>query len=729
MAAVKRVRNLGASDPSDLGKRSESTVIIVGDWIIDHYYFLKPNEATAASARGFAHYDIVSEAQDMIRDLSGAGHVAHLLFSPDALEIPHPSDPARSSRVRLVGLGIWNDRDTELMRHLVHANLTNRCPAAQLGATAAPEWERCPIALSDDVLSLRSMHPMGTTQRVMRTYQLRDGAFEQLDRLDLGTNPDIRQPATSSLNDVDPDSVVGIVVHDMAHGTVTSGLVTYLSKQYPQAQWFVRSKSGAQGWIKSIGGQLRFLLLGPELLRTKNPLDTWVLKKRLTPQAIDLIKSVKTKGTVALLTNSGELMARLAGGDTCITIPHSITTTPVSQLRWASSVFATVVMSQLRNPLAITGHTLAEAVYQATELRGIPEIDVPPFMQEPLRKLVRGSPPIQQADVLSSAVETSWKRDVDAWSKARHGHGTLLGEGSARQRLEVWRGAPILPGYITIVDERIEIVLELARLLREFVDSGGTSPASVLLQSDPGTGKTALAEALAMAIGARLIRDDISRMTRREQVRDIFDAIAAVQSVDTGPVLVFVDEINALVEQSPVFSQFLGPLDQKPYARAGGTFQLRPCAWLFTGTHVPDTERTNADKLSDFRSRLTTRIEIDYASLIDRYAEPVDGVDEDLRRSLAQSRDRLEKQAKLEQVYVGASRIGRRFPHVTEVSREVLDVFYTFDPGGNVSPSRRIGRLVEQIRSVQGYRITRSNCEYWKGVYWSGVKTPVAMDW
>lgn len=139
---------------------------------------------------------------------------------------------------------------------------------------------------------------------------------------------------------------------------------------------------------------------------------------------------------------------------------------------------------------------------------------------------------------------------------------------------------------------------------------------SILLEADPGVGKTYLAEKLSDQIKFPLIKHDISQMVQREELLDLFDMIAAKQAEQSLPVFVFIDEINASLGGSPVYGGFLAPLEAGKYMRRGRLYELKPCVWMFAGTpEKPSESEQYKEKLQDFKSRLTAIERIGYRSL------------------------------------------------------------------------------------------------------------------
>jgi hypothetical protein len=59
---------------------SSRTVLVVGDWFIDEYWFISQHHSDTSSHRGPVHYRIVSEPTHAVRDLCGAGLTARVLY-------------------------------------------------------------------------------------------------------------------------------------------------------------------------------------------------------------------------------------------------------------------------------------------------------------------------------------------------------------------------------------------------------------------------------------------------------------------------------------------------------------------------------------------------------------------------------------------------------------------------------------------------------------------------
>ena len=110
-------------------------------------------------------------------------------------------------------------------------------------------------------------------------------------------------------------------------------------------------------------------------------------------------------------------------------------------------------------------------------------------------------------------------------------------------------------------------------------------------------------------------------MIHREELLKLFEEVATKQTSGGDALLVFVDEINALLDSSSVYGAFLSPLEDGIYVRNGKTFSLKPCVWIFAGTRLKDDARTDTQKLSDFKSRITLEKLLDYDSILNKVSD------------------------------------------------------------------------------------------------------------
>jgi ATPase family protein associated with various cellular activities (AAA) len=674
-------------------------ILIVGDWVVDEYWFLVRHHSEVSSHTGFVHYRISSKPDEVVRDLCGAGHMARILY-----QLRSKSRSEEAYDCDLIGLGSWNEGDTQLINHLVHArDPVNACTAAS--ALFRLNLESCS---SPPDITLLPLRPKGPTIRVVRLYHYERGGLEQINRVDWEPMK-LRQQEeemvdTAQLSALPPE-VSSIIIHDLGKGVVNESMVEGLKQRYPGARWFVRSKVRDPKWLELIKDQLELLVIGPEIAALLNPWESSLFNNKVTLQALRTIEHLPGE-RVVLLSEQREVIVRLRQPGTCLTGKSGEEPTLLTQLGWSSALFAALVWEMHSNSFDFNGDGLNRALGWAEDLAGVQEAGI-----------IKQERPSVVATGPSRISETVWNTEVQEWKQAMEGRG-IIRKSPSDCCLEVWRGSTLLPGYITCIKRKQKIVNRIGRNLIAFRKGGFQSRSlSIMLQADPGAGKTFLAKALAKGFGLSFIRYDVTQMLHRDDLLELFDAVATKQANENAQILVFVDEINARLDSGHAFGSFLAPLEEGIFLRRGNMFSLKPCVWVFAGTKLADDELDSGEKLSDFKSRMTMIERIDYASLAD--PDPDDDEDDEWKDdSSARSRRayELEMEARLEQVYLGAMMIRSQFSDVQEVRREVLEQFYKLEP--EHAPARKIRQMAVSLRNVQYGRITRANCLEWRIRNW-----------
>ncbi len=665
----------------------QAALIILGDWVVDEYWYLASHISERSSHTGFVHYRVSSNREDMVSELCGAGRVARTLF----YQINSSGD-SKPKGYRIHGLGNWSTDDTETIRHLVHAR--NRANRSVCNANLARYRLRYKTCDERFPVTLRALYKKQPTIRVVRLYHELGDGLTQINRVDWepeARKRSLRKKWRSGLPA--KNKVKYIIVHDLGKGAVTPEVVRHLERRYKNAQWFVRSKVKKPKWLPIVKKKLLLNLIGPEVTSMLHPTESLLINGNPPSQIMDALRKMPGQNRF-LLSDNREIagLVQTKGKEKkLVTGRTALDPSQINELGWPSSFFASLISHLIETLPDIPKDAVLGALKGADAYSGVPL---------PQRIVQRMSPPSQKTVSVSF---NGWTGKYKRWTDSSQRLG-LIERKNKPDRLDVWRSFWPLSNYVACIRKKQKILSEMGRALRDFKKAGdGASPLSIMLQADPGTGKTYLAKMLADAYGFRFVPFDVTQMLKREELLDLFGEITTRQAKDGARLLVFVDEINALLEGIQVFSSFLTPLESGYYVRRGRTFKINPCVWIFAGTRMDDKERDKlrkAEKLSDLESRMTLQRSIDYSSL-----EAASGF-----------REEFYAQARLEQVYLGALMIRRQHPDVHTVTREVLKYFHGLNPAGK--PARRIRKLVAGLRNVQYGRVSRKNCVSWNKTGW-----------
>jgi len=646
-------------------------VIIAGDWVVDEYWYLVQQHSEISSHTGFVHYRVSSKPSERILDLCSAGHIARVLFT-----LRSKPDP----KYRIWGVGDWNHNDTSHLLHLIHAHEVEKCQASRANFSLSRELCDQPPA----EVRLIPLRANRQTTRVVRLYQSTGSGFKQLNRIDWEVPPNENPSAGKFALPAElpkGDSVKSIVIHDLRKGAVTAELIEALNRRCPQASWYVRTKHPNPPWLKVIKKKIALFMVGPEVAEPGNPWGSWLSGTKISYQSFTYLRKIGGKATL-VLSDEREIIGRVNEGEGCITAKSPLPKEANTQIGWPSALLASLVHEMQTTKGTLNETLMKRALRSAHRHAGVPAA------------IISEDKSLDLAEPVVMSEE--WSTQEREWKNAMNRMGIIPVKGSDELVLEVWRGASDLPGYVACIQEKRDLLIEIGKRLRAFTRSADPARSlSILLQADPGSGKTHLAKLLARKFDFSLQTFDITTMLHRDDLLDLFDAIATEQAnKPQRRVLVVVDEINAHLDAAGVYGAFLAPLEQGTYVRRGRVFSLRPCVWIFAGTHSEPSKQSKSEKISDFEDRLTAMVKLDYKSLRRK-----------ARGDKAKAEVKLK--AKLEQVYLGATMIHQRYYDVEKVEYSVLKRFYDLNP--EEAPARKIRKMVEELHNVQRGVVTMQN--------------------
>ncbi|MCP4713015.1 MAG: AAA family ATPase [Planctomycetes bacterium] len=254
------------------------------------------------------------------------------------------------------------------------------------------------------------------------------------------------------------------------------------------------------------------------------------------------------------------------------------------------------------------------------------------------------------------------------------------------EKFEIWRGWSSVEEYIAISDDHRKSIEKLRQAVSEFKLTDTPSRSlNIIVWGRPGWGKSFLVQRLAQQMDIEYREFNITSLSSISDLMSCFDTISSVQTQKPSkPLLVFWDEINAELAGRPVYSYFLGPIDNGVYRRGGQTFQLKPCIWVFAGTRnidphdgVPAVSIEGQNKASDFVSRIN-------GPIIKLHGESVRPVNKNIYMEL-------------EQLYMSVSIIKRRYPEILVISKNVLTYFKAISPKHGV---RSLEFIISKLKNV-----------------------------
>lgn len=632
----------------------------------------------------------------------------------------------------IYGIGLWNPNDNNYIPHLIHAHCHNEEKGVTIGRarfSLKPVLCKKRVDVTLHNLEKRSEGTDHGTTLVIRAYRYVKKTFEPLHRIDWELAPKIEHGRTSPPPDYDffqnsdnkplkiPKDVDMVIIDDHKKGVIKKELIDKINGNLNTGcRWFIRTKDKRiresitekwPDWLRQID-QIELLVVGPEISCRSYPIDGLLTTHdELAEHSYELIKSLKENKKIEnIILTSDKLEVVALFGETCfIARPlEAINNIDLEKVNWTTAFFAAMAYEMREVGKTCDGDMMKRAMSNAHRLSGVrlPEV------LGASRRL--GSEEATAGDSgkpepKSNVVATKWAKIKEGWETAKSIDKLLSNPNSAVDKtLDMWRLSTDLPGYIMCIKEKKQAIQGIWQAINAFVQSGDSSQSvSILLEADPAAGKSFLVEKLKENIpNCQLVKRDITQMIERSELLDLFDSVADAQAKSKGPVLVFVDEINATLGGSPVYGAFLSPLEGGNYMRNGQQVELKPCIWIFAGTpeHIECNatgERSQKEKREDFESRMTMIQRIDYKSMQD-----------ERERVGERNGNVFDEEAKLEQVYLGAKRINDAFIDVSEIDIDVLKAFSLLLP--KTVPARKIGKMATSLRNVQYGRVHKGNC-------------------
>ena len=701
------------------GKKWPLGILVVGDWVVDEHWATGIHRSPTASRKGRAHYRCLHTPCSAVQSLAGAGRVASVL---------HQARVQKRECYEITCIGTWHTEDGDTIRRMLDPTYNQGQTPFRLTAHSGRE----DTLGNESMLNLNdyagaAVEKMCGTNRVFRTYQHAGASIQLLDRIDWeipcehdadgipdfftslpgGVTGAITEKAITELKQtLSSKKVDAVVVYDMCKGTVNRSLIRLLAELFRDKEWYLSSKAWPLPWAEELKGvDLRLLLVHQIAAQTATRISdlSWITDEgQVSEQAMkaldDLVERVdgpKEDLAVVVLLAGSRVLARYEAKHTNPVGYIEADSRPsgggeLEPVAMASVFMPALVAHMICDHCASGERRVAGALAQAfahTRQSMATEIN---RVKEPETWEDKGMPQLtllaSEASSWPGWKEFDWVCAKTRWTEAFSGCGIIEGGGptDVRHQIQLWRAMMDLDGCVCVVPSKRRVLHDLVKLLDAFERGRPRRHVSCMLVAPPGAGKNFIVKLLTKSFGFGYLPFNITQLHSRREIFDCFDTITAAQAERRGePMLVFVDEINAKLDNQEVFGSFLGPLEEGAYVRSGKTFHIDPCVWMFAGTRSPEeNSEEDGQKASDFLSRLTV--------------PPL---------KFCMREDELTF-ARIEKVYIGVALICRVFPDVRLVSEKVLRLFHELPVEMGV---REVEHFVRKFGDVQYGKVMSRN--------------------
>lgn len=697
----------GAQLRADSG--AQEVILLLGDWLVDEYWVFGVHRSSTASRTGDAHLRSLHQVQGNVQAFCGAGRSAYFLHQLYRRDNGSP-------QTAIVGLGFWHRNDTAALAALFDPSANPNNLFRMMTHLAAPPPGVDLINMNeawnfekDDAHRDKYEY----TTRIIRVFHAepKRGGWEY-DRLDWEPRlrplvwtaerlAHLQEQLTTQLRG---RKVRAVVVKDMRKGAVNPEIIDWLIHQVEtDTPWYVSTKQWNPTWLDKLAAvPLKLYMIPPVAAREairREELSCWLVPSgKPSNEAIRLIERIASKSraeTIFILPEGlSALMYSGSGRSTCVVqtapAPRKITV----DMGGASIVFPALV-AYIEHGIEGSLKTVTSVALETTrEWLGFEEQRIvnpqgwnpdhirPGTVLDALRNSVQGEPQSDMGDrEFGDIREMEWGPLKKEWHQALKSEtGVVTASGGAKE-FQLWRAMLEVNGYICCDEKKRKQLRKMLLGIRNFAETA-KHHVGCMLVAGPGTGKSFLAKRLADAAHLDFIAFNITQMQTRGDIIKCFEIISEQAASDSHRrLLVFMDEINALLDREKPYSTFLTPLEDGTYVHNGQTAKIPPCVWVFAGTEHPDQRPDKAEhgtKVSDFVSRLALGV-FDFGTA----SAP--------------------KMAALERVYVGISLLKAEFPEVDRVSEAVIRAFHHLP---NAVKGRDIKNFVRRFRDIQYGTVT-----------------------
>jgi len=733
------------------------SILIIGDWFIDENWLMANCDIYHSYNVGDAHFiGLLKDATSSSQSLCGVASILRILYGP-AKKACTPEMQLIRDRYHLIGAGVWNPSDNLILQCVMcpeYCESKRRTPYILSGLEQpkhndgpclCPHNNDQPCQYDAKIYNLADAKKAGgilhfSTNRLIRIYE----GFGS-DQPKLRSRYDWRleiRPEWISLKELtkikrENTSIKAVVIVDHGHGVIGPQVIHKLLKLFPEAEYYVRSKLASPGWFKEfVDAKKRFKLAftDQQLVAYRKGVRVWqhgpaVVGRGALEVLSDLLglpwyehnkkqapeSSEPGADAAAILFDNNAVVAasREPGGEDATLVnvfEPRIKQQPIRVGR-SSVFFDSLIYWDLMRPEGLQCSIRPACIWAEQNAYRWTVACTEAWMKEepselsgPFETAIYMMPRADQGTVdMPGPVPANYKTSWTEWNDSSKELGLVTVGGE--DQIQLWRAYGVLKDYVcTGGEKRTNINRLIHNLGKYWKDRKTKYPFNCLFLAEPGWGKSYLARCLAEHFDFEFLRYSIAQMASNSDLIDAFKVIASTQNRTHKKVLVFIDEIDAKIENHTAMGLLLGPMWDGQFKLEGNLYSIAPCIWVFASTKHVD-ELAGEPKGRDFLSRINGPI-IDLDFLTNRKAIHAETITDPDRIKVMKQDLRDCSYLRTEMVYLGVSLLNQQFGPISKIDKAVLEIFYNIMPKNGI---RSLEVFVSQFSNISRGRVTREN--------------------
>jgi len=745
-----------------MGNSKKKKILVIGDTFVDENWLMSKFDLYHSYNVGREHYISNLRGPDsQIISLCGVAGIIRILKGSEANDEKSKSKAMKSfhDEYDLFGISVYNPIDNDLMKcvlcpkHRQEKKLTPYVLSGLKNPTFVNNKRICPYGKglecknSTQFINLvegKNAEKAISTNRLIRVYEGFGSDQRNLEyrydwRLDqLQDYIDINL-LKKKLKDIRRESVKAIIVVDHGYGVIGPEIVTYLNETFTEANWYVRCKLLSAEWLKkmcvSSKPKIKLIFTDEQLITQQYGVRKWWHSPSVMGRASleilgDMLGLAKFEHGVSIKSDGikAETAAVLFENDTAIAgsllknkkdaqlaILHRAPgeRQPIhvgrSSVFFSSLIFWDLIVRKLNGKkLHAACEWALHNEYQWTKRctkawrEENPNNLSGPFDQA-IDELPKSTTPASEPPNYFA----SW----DDWNQSSKKIGFIKIEQSVKNNInseiQLWRAQGMLKDYFCPGGQKRTDINELIKRLYHYSKLDNPQhPFNCLFLSEPGWGKSTLANSLADHFDFEFLSFSVAQMATNQDLIDCLKVIVSAQNRSKKKKLIFIDEIDAKVQGNHVMGLLLGPIWDGTFKTEGNMFKIDPSIWVFASTKSENRLREES-KGRDFLSRINGPIiNLDFFG---QNRETMDRAkSEDDRKSLMREsfQNINNMPLRTELVYHGVNILNKMFGPISSVNEAVLEIFYNTLP---IDGIRSLGIFVSRFENITRGRVSVNN--------------------